>query len=85
MFNPLCTVIVTVFACVFVHEELYTGSLLGGLAVIIGLYVVLWGKAKDHEDVISEDQSSQLASDNSTISCIIDLGVPLLPDKTSID
>ncbi|XP_012841042.1 PREDICTED: WAT1-related protein At4g30420-like [Erythranthe guttata] len=85
MFNPLCTVIVTVFACVFVHEELYTGSLLGGLAVIVGLYVVLWGKAKDHEDVISEDQSSQLASDNSTISCIIDLGVPLLPDKTSIN
>ncbi|KAH8505093.1 hypothetical protein H0E87_012372 [Populus deltoides] len=47
MFNPLCTVIVTVLAAIFLHEEIYTGGLIGGVAVIIGLYIVLWGKAKD--------------------------------------
>ncbi|XP_074273676.1 WAT1-related protein At4g30420-like isoform X2 [Silene latifolia] len=26
MFNPLCTVITTVYACVFLHEQLYIGS-----------------------------------------------------------
>ncbi|KAI3984439.1 hypothetical protein MKX01_022703 [Papaver californicum] len=47
MFNPLCTVIVTIMACLFLHEELYTGSLAGAIAVVAGLYIVLWGKAKD--------------------------------------
>ncbi|KAJ1289759.1 hypothetical protein BS78_02G188800 [Paspalum vaginatum] len=47
MFNPLCTVITTVFAAVLLREELHIGSLLGAIAVIAGLYVVLWGKAGD--------------------------------------
>ncbi|KAG6739797.1 hypothetical protein POTOM_057412 [Populus tomentosa] len=47
MFNPLSTVIVTVLAAIFLHEEIYTGSLIGAVAVITGLYIVLWGKAKD--------------------------------------
>ncbi|XP_062079749.1 WAT1-related protein At4g28040-like [Humulus lupulus] len=50
IFSPLCTVITTIIATSFLHEELYIGSLIGGFAVIIGLYVVLWGKAKDLED-----------------------------------
>lgn len=50
MFNPLCTVIVTIFASIFLHEEMYTGSLVGGIGVVIGLYIVLWGKAKDLEE-----------------------------------
>ncbi|KAF4346529.1 hypothetical protein G4B88_016257 [Cannabis sativa] len=47
IFNPLATVITTIIATSFLHEELYIGSLIGGFTVIIGLYVVLWGKAKD--------------------------------------
>ncbi|KAG5225854.1 WAT1-related protein [Salix suchowensis] len=47
MFNPLCTVIVTILASIFLHEEIYSGSLIGAAAVIFGLYIVLWGKAKD--------------------------------------
>ncbi|KAI9126106.1 hypothetical protein K1719_003524 [Acacia pycnantha] len=31
MFNPLCTVIVTIFAAIFLREEIYTGSLIGGV------------------------------------------------------
>ncbi|XP_030935002.1 WAT1-related protein At4g30420-like isoform X1 [Quercus lobata] len=54
MFNPLCTVITTIIASVFLQEELYTGSLLGAFAVIIGLYVVLWGKAEDLKEIKQE-------------------------------
>ncbi|KAK4604917.1 hypothetical protein RGQ29_013117 [Quercus rubra] len=54
MFNPLCTVITTIIASVFLHEELYTGSLLGAFAVVIGLYVVLWGKAEDLKEIKQE-------------------------------
>ncbi|KAF8695333.1 hypothetical protein HU200_037563 [Digitaria exilis] len=47
MFNPLCTVITTVLAAIVLREKLHVGSLLGAIAVIAGLYVVLWGKADD--------------------------------------
>ncbi|KAL5699810.1 hypothetical protein ACHQM5_030661 [Ranunculus cassubicifolius] len=67
MFNPLSTVIVTILACMFLHEELYTGSFIGALAVVGGLYVVLWGKAKEHQQLTRE------------ITCNnIDLDKPLL-------
>ncbi|GFP85493.1 wat1-related protein at4g30420 [Phtheirospermum japonicum] len=89
MFNPLCTVIVTVFACIFLHEELYTGSVMGGLAVIAGLYIVLWGKAKDYQ-VNKEETISQIQNQNdeTTLStqvsdCIIHLEEPLLPGISS--
>ncbi|XP_022135033.1 WAT1-related protein At4g28040-like [Momordica charantia] len=51
LFNPLCTVITTFISSIFMHEQLYTGSLLGAVGVIIGLYIVLWGKAKDVEEI----------------------------------
>uniref|UniRef100_A0A7N0ZU69 WAT1-related protein n=1 Tax=Kalanchoe fedtschenkoi TaxID=63787 RepID=A0A7N0ZU69_KALFE len=54
MFNPLAMVITTVLAFVVLHEEIYTGSLLGAMAVIAGLYVVLWGKAEDYRDMKGE-------------------------------
>ncbi|KAL0413810.1 UNVERIFIED_CONTAM: WAT1-related protein [Sesamum radiatum] len=82
MFQPLSTVIVTLFACLFQHEELYMGSFMGSLAVITGLYIVLWGKAKDHEDVNGETGQTTLyteVSDNE--SCTIDLKDPLLHGK----
>ncbi|XP_074271889.1 WAT1-related protein At4g30420-like [Silene latifolia] len=47
MFTPLATIITTVLACIFLHEQLYIGSLLGAVGVIIGLYIVLWGKAQE--------------------------------------
>ncbi|XP_004510125.3 WAT1-related protein At4g30420-like isoform X1 [Cicer arietinum] len=47
MFNPLFTFIVTLLAALLLHEEIYIGSLIGAIGVIIGLYVLLWGKAED--------------------------------------
>ncbi|KAL9224605.1 hypothetical protein vseg_000624 [Gypsophila vaccaria] len=47
VFGPLSTVITTVLACMLLREELYVGSLLGAVAVIIGLYIVLWGKSEE--------------------------------------
>ncbi|KAL8040942.1 hypothetical protein ABFX02_10G132800 [Erythranthe guttata] len=84
MFNPLCAVVVTVLACTFLHEEMYTGRLVGALAVIIGLYIVLWGKAKDNEE--KKEETSQLKKQSEADQIIldnqiIDLEEPLLPEK----
>ncbi|CAL8990873.1 unnamed protein product [Prunus brigantina] len=92
LFSPLCTVITTIVAGLVVHEELYLGSLVGAIAVIIGLYVVLWGKAKDLQKMKQEVDSEQPSDDPKMIevfiddssektSCKIDLEEPLLPQK----
>ncbi|KAL9288656.1 WAT1-related protein [Arabidopsis thaliana] len=92
LFNPLCTVIVTILAALFFHEEIYTGSLIGGLGVILGLYTVLWGKAKDvmmNQDQRDNDQKSEVKihiedSSNTTI-CNKDLKNPLLSKHKSTE
>ncbi|KAE8726429.1 putative Auxin-induced protein 5NG4 [Hibiscus syriacus] len=88
MFNPLCTVIATVFVAVFQHEETYTGSLVGALAVIVGLYVVLWGKAKDLEkmdpkQLHDEARAVQVTIDESSDKT--DLQEALLSHKSIYD
>ncbi|KAE8657951.1 putative Auxin-induced protein 5NG4 [Hibiscus syriacus] len=89
MFNPLCTVIVTVFAAVFQHEETYTGSLVGALAVIVGLYVVLWGKAKDLEEMDPKQLNDQtrvvqvIIDESSDKTGQVDLQEPLLSHKST--
>lgn len=49
MFNPLLTVMVAILAYVVFGENLYAGSVIGGVLVILGLYMLLWGKDKDQE------------------------------------
>ncbi|CAF2107390.1 unnamed protein product [Brassica napus] len=50
LFNPLSTVIVTFFGALYLKEKTYLGSLLGALAIILGLYIVLWGKSEDYQE-----------------------------------
>ncbi|MBA0842328.1 hypothetical protein Goarm_002159 [Gossypium armourianum] len=76
MFNPLCTVIVTAFAAIFQHEETYTGSLVGAFAVIVGLYIVLWGKAKDLEEIVQV-----IVDESSGKTYRTDIEEPLLSDN----
>ncbi|CAN6915447.1 unnamed protein product [Brassica oleracea] len=85
MFNPLCTVIVTILASLILREEMFTGSLIGGICVIMGLYIVLWGKAEDV--MINQEQRDitnnsgvkiQIEDSPNTVNCNGDLKNPLL-------
>ncbi|KAA3490732.1 WAT1-related protein [Gossypium australe] len=76
MFNPLCTVIATILAALLLHEEIYVGSLIGAVGVIGGLYVVLWGKAKDCQVMNKETDTESLQTNYK-----LDLEEPLLSDK----
>ncbi|CAM0913219.1 unnamed protein product [Alopecurus aequalis] len=49
MFNPVSTIMVAVLAYFIFGENLYVGSIIGGVVVIAGLYMLLWGKDKDQE------------------------------------
>lgn len=69
-------------------------SLVGAVAVIIGLYVVLWGKAKDLEEsqTVSNPELQNNEAKNVRVlidessnktNCIIDLKEPLLPSQSN--
>ncbi|XP_068640125.1 WAT1-related protein At5g07050-like isoform X2 [Aristolochia californica] len=50
MFNPVSTVLVAFLAYFVFGERLFTGSIIGSVVVIIGLYLVLWGKEENQKD-----------------------------------
>ncbi|KAK1295674.1 WAT1-related protein [Acorus calamus] len=61
-FNPLSTVLVTIFEPLLFHVPLYLGSLVGMVLVIGGLYGITWGKALDQKVIsfgtkIGEDET----------------------------
>ncbi|KAL2317790.1 hypothetical protein Fmac_031666 [Flemingia macrophylla] len=51
-FNPLRMIIVTALACLVLKEKLHLGSIIGGVVVVIGLYLVVWGKSKEQKNVM---------------------------------
>ncbi|CAN0878562.1 WAT1-related protein At1g25270 [Linum grandiflorum] len=48
-FNPLSLVFVAIISCLMLGEVLHLGSLIGGILIVCGLYLVLWGKVKEFE------------------------------------
>ncbi|XP_057853592.2 WAT1-related protein At5g07050-like [Cryptomeria japonica] len=46
-FIPLTMIITAIMDSIILHQNIYLGSVLGGVVIVIGLYGVLWGKAKD--------------------------------------
>ncbi|KAL1294749.1 hypothetical protein HN51_055584 [Arachis hypogaea] len=49
MTTPLCTILAAILAYFVFGEKLYLGSIIGATFVIIGLYLLLWGKEGDQE------------------------------------
>ncbi|GAB2302620.1 hypothetical protein Dimus_036623 [Dionaea muscipula] len=56
MFCPLQTLLVVVFAYFILSDRLFMGSIIGGAIIIIGLYLLLWGKGGDREECIKSQQ-----------------------------
>ncbi|KAH1113130.1 hypothetical protein AAZX31_04G231200 [Glycine max] len=49
-FNPLCMIIVAALGSLILGELLHLGSIIGGIVIAVGLYSVVWGKAKDYSE-----------------------------------
>ncbi|XWS40299.1 hypothetical protein CRYUN_Cryun18bG0128500 [Craigia yunnanensis] len=47
IFNPLGLVFVAIVASLLLDEKLHLGSIIGGILIVCGLYIMLWGKAKE--------------------------------------
>ncbi|XP_019089624.1 PREDICTED: WAT1-related protein At4g28040-like isoform X1 [Camelina sativa] len=77
LFNPLAAIISTFFGALYFQEQTYLGSLLGALTVILGLYIVLWGKSEDYQ----EEYIDLKLEDGYTTSSQADIGSILIGDK----
>ncbi|QCE00281.1 WAT1-related protein At4g08290-like [Vigna unguiculata] len=47
-FNPLLMINVATFGSFLLGEQIYLGSIIGATIIVVGLYSVVWGKAKDY-------------------------------------
>ncbi|XVE64556.1 hypothetical protein DITRI_Ditri07aG0109800 [Diplodiscus trichospermus] len=54
-FGPLFQITAAMFDIPILHEQLNLGSLLGSIVVIIGLYILLWGKKKEVKNSASKN------------------------------
>ncbi|CAI0443071.1 unnamed protein product [Linum tenue] len=63
-FSPLSMVIVTILGSIFLSEILYMGRILGTIVIVLGLYIVLWGKSKDQQPGSGDDKVTDLPTAN---------------------
>uniref|UniRef100_A0A803N8G3 WAT1-related protein n=1 Tax=Chenopodium quinoa TaxID=63459 RepID=A0A803N8G3_CHEQI len=60
-FSPLCMVIVAILSTFLMAEKMYLGRVFGAIVIVVGLYMVIWGKGKDydtHTPPLDEDKTT---------------------------
>ncbi|KAK8699918.1 hypothetical protein V6N13_018326 [Hibiscus sabdariffa] len=58
-FNPLLLVLVATAGAFFLEEKFYLGSIIGAVLIVVGLYVVLWGKGQEMKKMKQLDSSNK--------------------------
>lgn len=58
VFNPLTILMVALGSSLFLGEKFSLGSVLGGVLVVCGLYIVLWGKSKEGPQLLELPSST---------------------------
>lgn len=58
VFNPLFLILVAIGGSLLLDERLHLGSVIGSLLIVIGLYIVLWGKGRELKQIIEHTRGS---------------------------
>ncbi|XP_010534299.1 PREDICTED: WAT1-related protein At2g39510-like [Tarenaya hassleriana] len=61
-FNPLSMVIVTIISSLVFHEGIHLGRVTGSILIVVGLYLVLWGKSKDQTEALPNSDIEKTAA-----------------------
>ncbi|KAL0692506.1 hypothetical protein Bca4012_059686 [Brassica carinata] len=59
-FIPLIQVFAAFFSFSFLHEQIYCGSVIGSTVIIVGLYILLWGKSKENPAPVTKQEQLNL-------------------------
>ncbi|MBA0760281.1 hypothetical protein Gotri_023035 [Gossypium trilobum] len=70
VFSPLMVVLVALAGSLFLEEKLYLGSIIGAVLIVMGLYVVLWGKGKETK-VVNKLVASITSPEKKTIEIVV--------------
>ncbi|PON52006.1 Plant-drug/metabolite exporter [Parasponia andersonii] len=86
VYQPVQTLVVAIMASIALGEEFYLGGIIGAVLIIVGLYLVLWGKSEEKKFIAQEKaaiQSTLEHTNNRTPAHIkTSLTQPLLPPST---
>ncbi|GAV70088.1 EamA domain-containing protein [Cephalotus follicularis] len=83
VYQPVQTLVVAIMASIALGEEFYLGGIIGAVLIIIGLYLVLWGKNEERKFVSKETAVIHSSPEHRTSSHIkASLAQPLLPPST---
>ncbi|RXI08991.1 hypothetical protein DVH24_023135 [Malus domestica] len=75
-FNPLSLIIVAVMSSFILAEIMYLGRVIGAIVIVIGLYMVLWGKSKDQlPSELEKNDKSGYAGQNVIASLALNQGM----------
>ncbi|KAK3225240.1 hypothetical protein Dsin_005102 [Dipteronia sinensis] len=59
VFQPMQTLLVAFMASLILGDQLYAGGILGAIFIVLGLYIVLWGKSEEKK-VENQDKEESL-------------------------
>ncbi|XP_068652433.1 protein WALLS ARE THIN 1-like isoform X2 [Aristolochia californica] len=83
VYQPVQTLVVAIMASVALGEEFHLGGILGAILIIIGLYLVLWGKSEERkltkDSVVISSASADHARSGIAKSSLAE---PLLPSSS---
>ncbi|XP_059458481.1 WAT1-related protein At2g39510-like [Corylus avellana] len=66
-FRPLTMVIVAIMATFMLNENMFLGRVIGAVVIVVGLYLVLWGKSKEQK-LTKSDSDEVLPNAHTTTS-----------------
>ncbi|KAK4271103.1 hypothetical protein QN277_019843 [Acacia crassicarpa] len=72
VFNPLMLVLVAIAGSLMLDENLYLGSVIGAVLIVVGLYLVLWGKGKEVKKMNQLVPSDQVAQQSTAVEIVVD-------------
>ncbi|CAI9779025.1 unnamed protein product [Fraxinus pennsylvanica] len=59
-FSPLSMIIVAVLSSFIFAEQMFLGRVVGAIVIVLGLYLVIWGKKKDYKSPEIEEEAIQV-------------------------
>ncbi|KAG8094133.1 hypothetical protein GUJ93_ZPchr0012g19487 [Zizania palustris] len=58
-FIPIIQIMVAMIDFFFLHEDIYLGSVIGSILMILGLYILLWGKNRDASAACAKEEDQE--------------------------
>ncbi|KAI4389161.1 hypothetical protein MLD38_001417 [Melastoma candidum] len=75
-FSPLCMIITAALGTILLGENIRLGSIIGAVFIVTGLYIVVWGKSKEHGPVSDISSSSSDEKDAAAVGLPVSQAKP---------